>query len=54
MKLSKKPETFFFFEFFIEFLEYTADFHHFEEKYEPHSFSICEIIDSQRSGYFNA
>ena len=46
MQLSQKPNTFCC--FFIAFLESKLNFEHFEEKNEPHSLSISEIIDSER------
>ena len=52
MHLSKQPKLFCC--FFIAFLESTLNFEHFEKKFELHSLSISEIIDSERRGYLNA
>ena len=53
MQLSGKLTTFF--RFFIAFFEFALNFEHFEEeKNEPHSSSISEVIDSQRCVYLNA
>ena len=52
MQVSKKPKTFCC--NFIDFLESKLKFKHFEQKSEPHSLSISEIIDSERRGYLNA
>ena len=38
---------------FLAFLESKLNFEHFKEN-EPHSFSVSEIIDSERRGYSNA
>ena len=50
--LSLKQKTFS--EFFIAFLKSTWNGEHFQKKGESFSLSICEIIDSKRSGYLSA
>ena len=52
MQLSKKPKMFCC--YFIAFLRSIFNFQRFENKNEPHSLSISEIIDSERRGYLNA
>ena len=37
----------FFFELFAAFLKSILNFEHFEKKYDPHSFCISEITDSE-------
>ena len=50
--LSLKQKTFS--GFFIAFLKSTWNGEHFQKKGESFSLSICEIIDSKRSGYLSA
>ena len=52
MSLSKEAKTFC--QFFIAFWESKLNFKYFEEKHEPDSLSISEIIDSETRGYLNA
>ena len=51
MQLSKKLKTFC--GNFIEYLESTLNFEHYENKHEPHSVSLSQIIDSKKCGYLN-
>ena len=39
---------------FIEFLESKLNFEHFENKREPLSLSISQILDSKRRGYLSS
>ena len=41
------------FSIFYRNLESTLNFEHFENKNEPHSLSISEVIDSERRAYLN-
>ena len=52
MHLSEKPKPYS--QFVIAFLECTLNFEHFEKKYEAHSSSISEVIDSERRAHLNA
>ena len=52
MHLSEKPKPYS--QFVIAFLECTLNFEHFEKKYETHSSSISEVIDSERRAHLNA
>ena len=45
MQLSEKEKTYS--QFFAAFWKYRLNFEHFEEKYDPHSFCISEITDSE-------
>ena len=45
MQLSQKQKTFS--QIFPAFLEFRSNFEHFEKKYDPHSFCISEITDSE-------
>ena len=49
--LSQKPRTFS--RIFIEFLEATQNFSHFEKNDQLHSLNISEIIEPDKCGYFN-
>ena len=51
MILSRKPK--FFSGFSTAFVGSTSNSEYFENKDEPHSLSISEIIDSKRRGYLN-
>ena len=51
MQLPQKPKSFYW--IFILRFKFTETFEHFEEKYEPHSLSISEIIPSEKRGYLN-
>ena len=46
MQLSLKPKTFS--DSFVQYLEDTSNFKHFEKKDVRHSYFILEIKDSQR------
>ena len=46
MQLSLKPKTFSY--SFVQFLESTSNFKHFQEKYESHSYFFSEIRDCER------
>ena len=52
MKLSLKQKIFS--EFFIAFLKSTWNGEHFQKKGDSSSWSISEIIDSNRGGYLSA
>ena len=45
MQLSQKQKTFS--QIFPAFLEFRSNFEYFEKKYDPHSFCISEITDSE-------
>ena len=45
MQLSQKQKTFS--QIFPAFLEFRSNFQYFEKKYDPHSFCISEITDSE-------
>ena len=44
--LSQKQKTFS--EFFSTFLKYTLNFEHFQQKYDPHSRCISQILVSEK------
>ena len=48
MQLSGKQKTFC--EFFSTFLKSSWDFEHFQEKYDSHSWGICELTESEVQG----
>ena len=45
-QLSQKQKVFS--QFFFAFLKSTLNFEHFQEKYDPHSWFISDITDSQK------
>ena len=45
MQFSQKQKTFS--QIFPAFLEFRSNFEYFEKKYDPHSFCISEITDSE-------
>ena len=45
MQLSDKEKTYS--QIFAAFWKYRLNFEHFEEKYDPHSFCISEMTDSE-------
>ena len=45
MQLCQKQKTFS--EFFVAFLKSGINFQYFENKYDPHRFSISEITESE-------
>ena len=45
MELSEKEKTYS--QFFAAFWKYRLNFEHFQKKYDPHNFCICEITDSE-------
>ena len=51
MQLFEKTNVFS--KFFAAFLKSTSIFENFENKDEPHTFRISEIIDSKKSGFLN-
>ena len=51
MHLFEEPNTFC--SVFLSVLKCTENCEHFEEKDEPYSLSISQIIDSKRGGYLN-
>ena len=44
--LSQKQKTFS--EFFSTFLKYTLNFEHFQQKYDPHSRCISQVLVSEK------
>ena len=52
MQLYQKLEIFP--EVFSKFLKFSWIFEHFEEKDEPHSSFISEVVDCKKRGYLNA
>ena len=51
MQASKKLKMFS--QFFTAFLKSTFNFEYFEEKDEPHSLCICEVVDGEKRSYVN-